>query len=102
ARGRRLCRLQPGAVIVPPNSDLGLVGIDRSLAPMHVPVDRQAFFLPPPDGTFVAFQVGGNVFPGIQAFAHRGSPAPGSDWGLSTPMSPLAPFSFNLNEAAGR
>jgi len=39
---------------------------------MRMPADRQTFFLPPPDGTFATFQVGGNLFPGIQAFArHR-------------------------------
>jgi hypothetical protein len=36
---------------------------------VQMPMNRRALLLPAPDGALVAFQIGGDLFPGIETFA---------------------------------
>jgi hypothetical protein len=66
--------LQVVLAVTPPGVDFGLVGVNRNLGFMRMPMNRKALFFPPADGALAALKVAGNFFPRVQAIFGRRSP----------------------------
>src|SRR5215471_10381064 len=55
--------------VVPPRIELGFIRVNGGFLLMGMPMNREAFIFPTPNCAFATFQVGGDLLPGIQAFA---------------------------------